>query len=114
MFQIECRFPFDWKTPIGYFVAIILQHIISAISFTVVACALSYAIGGCLIAFSMLKEIRRILSKINRNAKSSRNDQRTVHHLTRTYIQLHSDLKQLSARQTKASTTKEKRVYSSF
>lgn len=77
--------------------AIILQHIISAISFTVVAYALSIAIGGFLFASAMLKDIRHILRAINTDAKSIAKQRQVLQKIC-VFIQFYTDLKQLSSK----------------
>lgn len=91
------RFPFDWKNPVGFLVAVIIQYILDLVGFAVVLGSLSFGVSVYLFTLSVNKDIRGILKTINRKAKSTQNQQNIIHR-TRVYIQLHSDLKQLSAK----------------
>lgn len=58
-------FPFDWKTPTGYFVAVVIQYILDLYLFMFAATALSTALGGYFVAMSTLKGIEASINTVN-------------------------------------------------
>lgn len=92
------RLPFDWKNPIGYFLAVALQYIVSTYIFFMAAGLTSFAIGIYLIGLAATKEIRNQIQEINKNLKTERDDD-YIHRVFSIFTQWHSKLKQLSFHQ---------------
>lgn len=89
------RMPFDWKNPIGYLVAAIIQHLICIAIFSVVACLASYGIGAFLFGIFTIKDIKTILKSINDSAQTKKTERQAMEYLD-DYIQCHTKLKRLS------------------
>lgn len=89
------RMPFDWKNPTGFLVAVIIQYIFDVITLSVSAWSAALNIGAVLFIFTLIKDIRRSLKPINDNAKSTTRKRQAMQQLS-DYIQLHSNVKQLS------------------
>lgn len=87
--------PFDWRNPIGYLVAVIIQFIIVAYEFFVIACTLSLAIGAFWFAISATKEIKRIVNSIDENTEHKGGEEIMFKEFS-TFIHMHSIVKQLS------------------
>lgn len=93
--DIECRFPFNLKTSVGFTVAIAIQF--GGISYVALvgACALNMAVGGFLYAIAMAKCVKRSLLTINKKAHSKTHRNRIPDQLNEV-LQFHSLAKQLS------------------
>lgn len=90
------RLPFNWKSPIGYLMAVIIQFGIVAYEFFVIACTLSLAISAFWFATSATKEIERIVHSIDdENVKHKRSDEILFKEFS-AFIHIHSVVKQLS------------------
>lgn len=89
------RLPFDWKNPVGYLIAAIIQHIIVLIVFAVIACFTAWGVSMYMFEALMAKDIRKLLYSLNRNAQTNKNKLQAMQQL-RIYITFHGDLKQLS------------------
>lgn len=73
MFDFQ-RFPFDWSNPFGYLIAIILEYIITAYIYVIIACTLSLAIDGYWFAYAATNEFQRFLPLINEKAQANANE----------------------------------------
>lgn len=90
-------FPFDWKNPAGYCVAVILEYLMTiCISYFVGSLAI-LGISTYILMLAMIKDIKYRLYSINENAKADKNKNptATVEQFS-DFIQMHSMTKQLS------------------
>lgn len=62
------RFPFDWKNPYGYALAVTLQIKIASIPVRFIACFLSLASGCFLFSLSLARDLKGGVHSINENA----------------------------------------------
>lgn len=89
------RFPFDWKNPLGYLVAVILQYVAISYCLVFVFDVAFFGIGYCLCFTSIItKIVKKDLKIINENAASDTNRWLTIN-LIIEFIQSHSSLKRL-------------------
>ena len=89
------RFPFDWKNPFGYFIAVIFEYLIGTYVFMVVAAVVTFGIGTFILAIATLGEVRDDLKKINDLAKFEENRLETLNRLG-DFTQFHCHMMQLS------------------
>lgn len=69
-FCLHFRYPFEWKNPVGYLVAYIIQYIgIGVMSFFVACCA-SAGVGFAVFVMLFTKDIKVNLKTVNKKAKS--------------------------------------------
>lgn len=92
---IPNRFPFDWKNPYGYLLAITLQCMITGYIQFNFANLLAIPITVFFFIIFVIKNIKSILGLIDQNAKPKESDLQTIKNFT-IFIETHSDLKQLS------------------
>lgn len=102
---ISKRLPFDWKTPRGYLVAVILLYIITV--YTQFGCTnlLAVPIAAFVFAISVIEDIENVLVSINEStinaqaremgAQAQATQLQTIKQFT-IFIETHSNLKQLS------------------
>lgn len=93
-FRITKRYPFDWRTPIGYFVAIFIDYIIMGYAYFTVACTVTLGIGAYCFVISATEEVQRILHSIHQKAHSNQSSALNI--LLPKYIHAHRIVKQLS------------------
>ena len=89
------RFPFDWKNPFGYFIAVIFEYIVTVNAFILGSAMIPFGLGAFLIALAALEEARDDLKKINDSAKLKENQLETLTRLGN-FTQIHGRLMQLS------------------
>lgn len=89
------RFPFDWKNPIGYVVAIAYEYMGGVCTFFVAMAILKYAIVVYFFLFSMIDDIKCDLESINRNAKKKKTRMEVVKQFSE-MIQFHWKVMELS------------------
>lgn len=94
-FEFIQRFPFDWKNPFGYFVAIELLYLISSSALFIVGCVLAIGVGNLLFAIAMSKSLKVTLYSINQKAYDKSDRKCFVEQLIE-LIEFHSIVKQLS------------------
>lgn len=70
-FQID-RYPFDWRNPVGFVFATVLQTITMLYVNLLISTGLSAGVGVYMWAMSMAKDIKNNLNLINEIAKSKR------------------------------------------
>lgn len=66
----RCRFPFDWKNPVGYLVAIILQYQFVSYPCRYIGCFASLGFASFWFAVSAAKNIKSNLREINQSIKA--------------------------------------------
>ena len=91
------RYPFNWRNPITYFVAISYQYYTAIYLFRFVACLISFGLGIFLFAISATNDIKNDLKLMNDKAKTKRNRVRILKCLS-SFVQFHSAVKKLSNR----------------
>lgn len=89
------RFPFDSKTPIGFFVAFILQCIVLWHTFFFCVILVSFGINSFIFCISHLDMDISVIHHINEMAKLKKNRLAAVNEFTY-FIELQSAAKQLS------------------
>lgn len=89
------RFPFDTHNPIGYLIAFVVEYIVLAYEFFIVACTLALGIGTFWFGISITKTIQCILHAIgNQSQANKQSNQLKV--LFSEYVHAHAEIKQLS------------------
>lgn len=88
--------PFDWRTPIGYIIAITLIYISTAYTFIFAVFLVSLEIGSYLMAMEFLIDIKSEMNAFNKISKSTKNQSETVRKLNDS-IQFHTHVRQLSS-----------------
>lgn len=89
------RFPFNWRTPFGYFIAYSIQ---CATAFTALCCfipLLCFLFGSCYLFITFVEDITIDLCHFNATVSTKYSEKM----LTKNFcniIQLHSDVKELS------------------
>lgn len=91
------RFPFDWKNPIGYSVAVAQQLHIVLLSLQYINTFFCLEFGGLLFTFSLVKDIKGDLHRFNRVAKNKKSQSKIacMKQLAQ-LIRFHADIKELS------------------
>lgn len=89
------RFPFDWKNPVGYLIAVTFQYFKELYLLRIAACALVLAIGCYLISIAMSKSLKVSLFGINHTAGDKSERKRLMERLIE-FLEFYSRAKQLS------------------
>lgn len=92
-----CRYPFDWKNPIGYFVAVTFQYISAVYLFTFTNCLIFFGIGSFIFEHSATNDLKNDLKSSNGIVKIKRKRAQVLDRVS-DFIQFYSKLKQLSLR----------------
>lgn len=90
-----CRFPFDWRNPLGYLIALALQCVVVSYLLLVGSCGMALAIGSYLYFMASNKCIKGNLLSINQWTGGNKNSQQISNQFIE-FIQFHSRVKQLS------------------
>lgn len=93
------RFPFDWKNPIGYLVAVSFQYLTIRNLYMFAANLISLGIGLHLFTLSVTSDIKIQLNSISQIAKPKRNRKQIIKYLL-DFVRNNSFEKQLSERKT--------------
>lgn len=91
----KCRFPFDWKNPLGYFVAVAIIYITNVNMFLMAAGILTSLFGGLINIYAAINDTKNNLNEINENAKLEENHLQATEQLS-DFVRTHSLLIQLS------------------
>lgn len=89
------RFPWDWRTPTGYFAAAILQYIQTIYTFTFSSMSLAMGLGTVSIAITLVKDICHTINSVNDIANVDGNRIQMIEQLSDS-IETHSRLLELS------------------
>lgn len=84
------RFPFDWRNPIGYFVAIALVTPAFYYAPLIIICDLFFVFGTCKLLATMANDIETELKTLKKLPELNRN----IHKI----MKMHSTFKQLSSK----------------
>lgn len=90
------RFPFEWRHPIGYLIAITLEYVVAVYAFELLSALLILALDLVLIAVDSTQALKDDLKLINKNAASKKHRLLTLNRLAN-FIQSHSAWKKLNA-----------------
>lgn len=89
------RFPFNWKDPFFYALAMTIEYLVTIDLFYFVSCLISLKIGTLLFSIAITKDIKRSLHSINKMAKSNNKHAQIFIELTN-FVEFHLKAKQLS------------------
>lgn len=89
------RFPFNPKTPIGFFVAFILQCIVLWHAFIFCTIMASFGINAFIFGIATTKLLKHALDHTNKSGKIEKNRLSAAKELTE-FVELQSSAKQLS------------------
>lgn len=89
------RFPYNWKTPIGYFISLIIQYasLFSTLAHTLPAGC--FLLGSCLVFFSLAEDAKNKLTRLRVEAGTP--DQEVLGHFC-SIVRFYSNVKELSER----------------
>lgn len=90
-----CRFPFDWKNPIGYTFVSGFQYVISLDLLIGTLLAAIFLVGSVKMLVLIPKDLNYDLESINIELKPRQNRVKVAKHFVNV-IKFHSDVKQLS------------------
>lgn len=92
------RFPFDTRNPIGYLIASGLQFVHLAFESFFISNLVSLGVGAFLYALTAIKDLKNILRSIDAQCmqKKPMRERRQAMNQVREFVQMHSELKQLS------------------
>lgn len=93
--QLTERYPFDWKNPIGYAIAVIIQCLVTFYLLHYLTCFLSIPLGAYLIANSVNEFMEIDLKSINKMAKRENTKSAIFKPFSR-FIRSNAEFKQLS------------------
>lgn len=88
------RFPWDWRTPAGYLVAVIIQYILTSYVFLFGALALAIGLGCILFGRSIVKDACASLNLFNDIANSD-GDRMQMNEQLADFLETHSSLIEL-------------------
>lgn len=92
---IILRFPFEWRDPIGYLIALLIEYIDAYYISRIGACNLVFIFGSCWFISVLTKDVELELSATNEHFKLSRNEIRLNQEIYQ-FIGLYETGKQLS------------------
>lgn len=72
------RFPFNWKSPIGYLIAVALQFQMGFLPLRYMQCFLNFAIAAFLFSFSTVKDFKNDIIRFDKIAKSKHKTQLAI------------------------------------
>lgn len=72
------RMPFNWHTPLGYFVTYLMEFGSSVATFLCVASIICFLIGSCWLFIYFVKDIADDLSTLNAGEISSKNNKEVM------------------------------------
>lgn len=89
------RFPWNWKNPFGFLIAIAIQNALFSYALMIGACLVAFGIGAYLYEIAVSNCIKGSLFAINRNTQAKA-DQSILLEQFIEFLKLHSNAKQLS------------------
>ena len=92
---IAKRFPFDWKSPVRFLIAIGIHYVMLLYAIMIGACVLALAIGSYLYIIALNKCMKESLNVINQTTHDKINRIGIGKRLSE-FIELHSNVKELS------------------
>lgn len=91
----KCRFPFDWRNHLGYFVAVAIEYINCVILLLIAMCIFSIIFEAFLTVNAVINDLTNFLIEINENGKWAENHLQATEQLIE-FVQIHTLLKQLN------------------
>lgn len=76
------RFPFDWKSPIAYLIAVLLQMRIVSVAFRYVAPFLSHGVTAALYSFSFVDDLKGDIDAIEESVQLKRSHENIYRQLS--------------------------------
>lgn len=90
------RYPFNWKNPLGYLVAVTFKYIGASYCLIFVTCSVFFGIGCCFFTLAIVsRDMKNYSMLINENAASHRNRMLTLD-IIGDFVKCHSFMKRLS------------------
>lgn len=94
-FLFFCRFPFDWRTPFGYIVAINCQFIGTVYVSTTTAILVTFFVSICWVLDTFIEDITIDLQNFNDCRTSCSNDRRVMKRIC-DIVKLYAEVRQFS------------------
>lgn len=91
------RFPFDWRSPFGYSIALMIEYIVCLYSLKITACLFALGIGCFVYLFAASKCVKGSIEVINESTSEAEVNSRITFERFTEFIQFHSHVKQLSS-----------------
>ena len=91
----NCRFPFDWKNPIGYLIACTLQFILLIYLFHAAAFCVSIEIASYLLLISLTKDIKNTVYDMNSSQSDTKLRSTFLKQICE-FVQFHANAKRLT------------------
>lgn len=88
-------FPFDWKTPVGYSIAVMVQFVVARLTMRFIGCFLSIGVASFAFSLSVCKDLKYILNSIDIDMKAEPLKCQIKQQFIE-FIDLHTCMKQLS------------------
>lgn len=89
------RFPFDWKNPIGYLIAIAIEYVMAWYLLVIGAVLIPLAIGSYLYLMALSKCVKGALFAVSQCTNGTKTNQEILERIIE-YAELYSRVKQLS------------------
>lgn len=89
------RFPFNWRNPFGFCMAVYIQYITCKYILIFVSCTISLGIGPFLLMITLTEDIEINARAVNACAKNEKTQSQTLQKIS-VFIQSYSSAKQLS------------------
>lgn len=93
--MVSQRFPFDWKNPIGYYIAVSLQYFGAKMALSYVGCFLSFGVASFAFSIAVCRDLKYELNLIDGNVKIGKRRCQIFSKFMK-FIDLHTNMKQLS------------------
>lgn len=95
LFSLNRRLPYNWRTPLGYLVTLIIQTVASLSCILSIVPAICLLVGLCWLIISFVEDVTNDLNALNIGQNTERS-RRIMKERFCSIIQLHMELKQLS------------------
>lgn len=92
------RFPFNWKDPFFYALAMAVEYLVTMDLFYFISCLTTLKIGTLLYTITITEDIKRSLHSINTNGRLKKKHVQIFTELTN-FVQFHLEARQLSTAQ---------------
>lgn len=89
------RFPFNWKNPCGYMMAVVVQSLWVSVVFTIIGCILLLSFGCFVFSLTAAKTLKSDLHSIDKMARK-KNSRCGMYKKLCKFLEIHANLKQLS------------------
>lgn len=89
------RFPFNWRSPFEYLIAVIMEYTMLSYSLKIPACTISLGFGSYLVGIAASKCLKQCIFSINRSTATTV-DGVLIFEQFAEFIEFHSQIKRLS------------------